>query len=79
MRSETEFHKLGEHYSAGPQTRALGGPIGNQQCRRSVLETPEDRQATGFDPYIKMLLTAAHDSLQSSPIFIFLLLLIICP
>ena len=67
MRSETEWHKLGERHSAGPQVKALGGPIWQPAVQEDRSRDP--RHATGFDLYIRMLLTAAHDSLQSAPIF----------
>ena len=67
MRSETEEHKLGEHHSAGPQVKALGGPVWQPAVQEDRPRDP--RYATGFDLYVKTLLTAAHDSLQSAPIF----------
>ena len=67
VRSETESHKLGEHHSAGPQVKALGGPLWQPAVQEDRSRDP--RHATGFDLHVKTLLTAAHESLQSAPIF----------
>ena len=66
MRSETESHKSGEHHRAGPQVKALGGPIWQLAVQEGSSRVP--RHAAGLDLYVKMLLTAAHDSLQTDPI-----------
>ena len=63
VRSETEWHKLGGRRSAGPQVKALGGPIWQPAAQEGRSRDPR------LDLYIRMLLTAAHDSLQSAPIF----------